>query len=183
MKGIVFTEFLDMVDDTFGIEITEEIIQQSPTLCTGGAYTAVGTYPHEEIVGMVVALSKTTNTPVPNLIEAFGKHLFGALAKSHPHFLTKASNLFDFLDLIEQYIHIEVKKLYPDAQLPSFETLSKDVHKMEMMYHSERSMADLAVGLISGAAEKYNEEVSISLADQTSEQNGKQVKITIEHCS
>ena len=179
MKGIVFTEFLEMVDDTFGIEVTEEIIQQSPTLSTGGAYTAVGTYPHEEIVAMVIALSKATQTPVPVLIEAFGKHLFGALAKSHPEFLDKAQNLFDFLDLIENYIHIEVKKLYPDAQLPNFETISKAEHSIEMIYRSERSMADLAVGLIQGASEKFGEPVDVTLEDQTSEQNGKQVKITV----
>ena len=180
MKGVVFIEFLEMVDEVFGLEITEEIIKESPTLSTGGAYTSVGTYPHEEIVGMVVALSKATKIPVPDLIETFGKHLFVALANSHPEFVENASDLFDFLNRIEEHIHVEVRKLYPDARLPHFQTMLKTNKRMEMLYRSERSMADLAVGLIQGAAERYQESVKVDLEDLSTEKSGKQVKITIE---
>jgi len=67
MKGIVFTEFMDMVDDKFGMDVTETIVQASD-LPSGGAYTAVGTYDHAEIVSLVVNLSKSTNIEVPVLI-------------------------------------------------------------------------------------------------------------------
>ncbi len=172
MKGVV--------DDVFGLEVTEEVIKESPTLSTGGAYTSVGTYPHHEIISMVVALSKATKVPVPDLVETFGKHLFGVLANGHPEFVENASDLFDFLNSIEEHIHVEVRKLYPDAQLPNFDTLLKTNKRMEMLYRSERSMADLAVGLIHGAAERYNEAVVVNLEDVSSEKDGKQVKITIE---
>lgn len=46
MKGIIFTEFLDMVDEQFGFEVTEHIIEKAKhQLSTGGSYSAVGTYP------------------------------------------------------------------------------------------------------------------------------------------
>ena len=41
MKGIVFTEFLEMVEDQ-----------------SGGAYTSVGTYDHNEIFRLVNCLSE-----------------------------------------------------------------------------------------------------------------------------
>ena len=45
MKGIVFTEFLEMVEDKFSADMVDDIIDDCD-LASGGAYTAVGTYPH-----------------------------------------------------------------------------------------------------------------------------------------
>lgn len=39
MKGIVFREFIDMVESTFGEDISDEIIEESD-LPSGGSYTA-----------------------------------------------------------------------------------------------------------------------------------------------
>ena len=64
MKGIVFTEFLEMVEDRFSLDMVDDLIDDCD-LPSGGVYTAVGTYSHEEIVALVsayhnVALSSTT---------------------------------------------------------------------------------------------------------------------------
>ena len=75
MKGIVFTEFMEMVDTEFGIQTTENIIAKS-NLANGGAYTSVGTYPHSELVTLVVNLGKEKEIPVSNLLEHFGGYLF-----------------------------------------------------------------------------------------------------------
>ena len=40
MKGIVFSEFIDMVDDKFSIEMSERLIDEVE-LPSGGAYTTV----------------------------------------------------------------------------------------------------------------------------------------------
>ena len=42
MKGIVFTEFLEMVEAQFGLDTVDAIIENSD-LPSRGAYTAVGT--------------------------------------------------------------------------------------------------------------------------------------------
>ena len=71
MKGMVFTEFLEMVEDQFGWEIAEDIVEES-NLPSGGAYTSVGTYDHNEMVSMVVALSEKTGLDIPTLLKAYG---------------------------------------------------------------------------------------------------------------
>ena len=43
MLGIVFTEFFDLVDEAFGEEILDDIIDMA-NLSNDGAYTAVGRY-------------------------------------------------------------------------------------------------------------------------------------------
>ena len=52
MKGIIFTEFLEMVEEKFGYEVVDEIISKSE-LKSNGIYTSVGTYAREEMMVLV----------------------------------------------------------------------------------------------------------------------------------
>ncbi len=67
MKGLVFTEFLDMVEQRFSADMVDDIIEASD-LPSGGAYTAVGTYSHSEIVALVQQLAIRTGIAVPDLL-------------------------------------------------------------------------------------------------------------------
>lgn len=161
MKGIVFTEFLSMVESSHGLDMVDDIIEKSD-LPSGGAYTAVGTYPHTEIVSLVCNLSNEISTPVPDLLQAFGTHLFHRLAKSYPDFVKKTNDPLDFLEQVETYIHVEVRKLYPDAELPSFDcSRPNSPNQLHMVYHSVRHMEDVCEGLIKGSLEHFNTQAKI----------------------
>lgn len=160
MKGIVFTEFLEMVEQKFGYATVEKIIQNSK-LPNDGAYTSVGTYNFSEMGALVHHLHKETNIPIAELLEVFGAYFFNFLAANYLHFLNRSDSLFEFLDSIHNHIHIEVKKLYPDAELPAFETIEMTKLKMVMNYTSERKLGDFAKGLLTKSAEHFNEDVTI----------------------
>jgi hypothetical protein len=155
MKGMVFTEFMDMVEDVFSVDILEDIIEKS-NLPNDGAYTAVGTYDHEEIVRMTANLSQAVDIPVPTLLEVFGKHLFGRFSARYPKFFEGINDPFEFLKNIDNYIHVEVRKLYPDAELPRFYHEQKSANELTMYYMSSRHFEDLAVGLISGCLAHFD---------------------------
>jgi hypothetical protein len=121
MKGIIFTEFLDMVEKKFSIDTVDKIIESS-NLASGGSYTSVGTYPHTEMAELVVNLGRETGIPVKDLLIAFGNYLFNRLAVLYPSFVVFENGLLFFLESIENHIHIQVRKLYPDAELPQFNT-------------------------------------------------------------
>lgn len=149
MKGVVFTEFMEMVEQRFSADMLDDIIEDAQ-LPSGGAYTAVGTYPHEEMVALVVALSARSGAAVPDLLRAFGEYLFGRFAQGYPGFFKGQNDAFSFLAGIENVIHAEVRKLYPDAELPSFEVEYHDDRRLEIVYSSGRHFEDLAEGLILG---------------------------------
>ncbi len=176
MKGIVFTEFIEMVEQQFGYELIDDLLTETD-LPSGGAYTAIGTYSHHEIVALVVGLSKKLNTPVPAILHLFGEHLFKAFVKNYGHFFSHTTDVFDFLESIENYIHVEVRKLYPDAELPRFATKKIGDHTLEMIYQSERSMGDLAEGLIAACLEHFKEKATISRT--TLEEGGKRERFLI----
>ena len=109
MKGIVFTEFLELVEDKFGLGVVQRVIDECE-LDTDGVYTSVGTYSHKDMFKMVGKLSEIKGIPNPELLNIYGEYFFNTLSKDYPQFMEK-SNLFGFLDSIEKYIHPEVLKL------------------------------------------------------------------------
>ena len=159
MKGMVFTEFLEMVETKFSADMVDDIIDDANPV-SGGAYTAVGTYHHQELVDMVVALSKRTEIPVPTLVKVFGEHVFGVFARSFPQFFEGVPDALTFLSGIEDIIHVEVLKLYPDAQLPKFDC-AREGNQLILVYHSDRHFADLAEGLMTGCGQYFAETLKI----------------------
>lgn len=172
MKGVVFTELLKMVEESHGFDMVDTIIEKSD-LPSGGAYTAVGTYDHTEAVSLVVNLSKETDVAVPELLKAFGEYLFNTLATSYPQFIERADNALDFLEQVEDYIHVEVRKLYPDAELPTFScSRPHSPDELHMTYESGRHLEDLCEGLIRGSLKKFNSNATIK---REALENGKEL--------
>jgi hypothetical protein len=52
-------------------------------------------------------------------------------------------------------------KLYPDAQLPRFETEHHSTHRLVLIYHSSRHFEDLAEGLIDGCIAHFGENIEL----------------------
>lgn len=164
MKGMVFTELMDLVDARFGPEVLEQTLDAAGS---SGSYTAVGSYPHQEIVAIVLALSARTGVPVPTLLTVFGEHLFLRFTQLYPEFFAEGMDTFAFLQTIEEHVHLEVRKLYPDAELPTFTTAIQPDGALEMVYRSRRAMGDLALGLINGAVVHFGESISVHREDQS----------------
>lgn len=169
MKGVVFTVFLEMVEEKFGIDTVDTIIDGAD-LPSNGAYTAVGTYPHTEMVSLLVELEKSVSIPIPDLLRVYGEHLFGKLATGYPALLEGCAGSRDLLLKLDGVIHVEVQKLYPDAELPRFQATDLPDGRLQMHYMSDRHMEDLAEGLLTGCFKHFGEEVQVEreiLEDKT----------------
>ncbi len=164
MKGIIFTEFLTFVANFWGEDMVDDIIDAS-ALPSGGAYTSVGTYDHREMVSLLKALSTRSQCSADDLMQRFGFHLADRFAMLFPDFFHRSDSFFEFLASIDDYIHVEVQKLYPDAELPSFDVLQTEGPQMMMRYRSSRKMEALAEGLILGCARQFRRAILIEKSD------------------
>ena len=176
MKGIVFAEFLEMVESNFGLETVDAIIENSD-LPSGGAYTSVGTYEFSEMLQLVTQLSTITKIPINDLLYTFGLYLFDSLAKAHPEVVSSYKNPLSLLYSIEDHIHVQVKKLYPDAELPTFKILERLDHSLTMIYSSSRGLYALAHGLIKKTFEHFQKEVNVEM--QLLNEQGTEVKFVV----
>ncbi|MFO1036097.1 MAG: heme NO-binding domain-containing protein [Geminicoccaceae bacterium] len=164
MRGVIFTEFLDYVAASSGEDAVDRMLDACP-LASGGAYTSVGRYDHKEMLTLVGYLSEQTGLPAGELCHVFGAHLFGRFADRYARFFRPGDTALDFLARVETHIHTEVRKLYPDAELPQFDCERPDGDTLVMTYRSTRPMADCAHGLIDGTIAYFGETIDVARQD------------------
>lgn len=177
MKGVVFTEFLEMIESRYSLEVLDEVVR-SAALPSGGGYTSIGTYPPQEMQSLVTQLSRVTGKPAAELLNEFGRHLLQRFTQMFPQFFLSSQSAFGFLERVEDFIHLEVKKLYPDAELPSFECQRRGDSELTMLYRSPRGLSDLAEGLMRGCIEHFGEQIDIHKQDLAGG-TGKAVRFTL----
>ena len=176
MKGIVFTEFLDLVEEKFGLEMVDRIITAS-TLDSEGIYTAVGTYSFSEMLQLLGHLSENTGISIDNLLLVYAEHFFSVIKKSYPGLLETYKDPIEMISSIENHIHVEVRKIYPDAELPSFEVVDKTNDSLILIYKSSRAMHHFGLGLMNKTFEHFNSEATILL--EKLKDDGTEVKFVI----
>jgi hypothetical protein len=163
MKGLIFTVFLEMVEEKYGYTVADEIVN-SNQLASGGVYTSVGTYDHMELFKLIESLSNITGKDKNEILKNYGEYAFGVFAGKYSGMLREINNLFDFLESIETYIHVEVLKLYPDAELPKFESERKGDNILILKYFSKRKMGSFAEGLIISSIKHFKAKAELSTA-------------------
>jgi hypothetical protein len=119
MKGIVFTEFIEMVEQQFSPFVANRLLDESE-LASGGAYTSVGTYDYRELITLVNKLSEISGLTTSVLIKTYGNYLFGRFLDIYPSFFNRITSAQEFIASVDDIVHLEVLKLYPDAELPHF---------------------------------------------------------------
>ncbi len=162
MLGMIYTEYLNMVETAFGVDIADEMIEQSlPNLPSKAIYTAVGNYSHKEIIVLVSCLSELTKIEVTDLVKTFGEHLFGRFHVRYPEMFNVNDNAFTFLEKVEGYIHVKVASIYPLAELPSFRCHRRSDTVLVMDYRSQRPFATLAHGMILGCLSYFGQTATV----------------------
>ena len=99
MKGNVFTEFTEIVEQKFPTNVANRLLDEGD-LPSGGIYTAVGTYQHQKMVSMIVRLLEISGLLIPALIKTFGIYLFGRFHTLYSTFFEGVPSALDFLTTI-----------------------------------------------------------------------------------
>lgn len=159
MKGAIFNFLAEMVEEKFGLEAWDALLSK---LDLDGIYVSTETYPDEELFSLVQAAHEATGIDTTELIRTFGTYSFAKFQQLHPDFCNPDFSLKEFLLTVDNVIHVEVKKLHPDALLPSFEYDQETDNELIMYYSSPRKLCMLAEGLIAGAAQFYQTDYELT---------------------
>ena len=176
MKGIVFTEFLDLVEEKFGLEMVDDIISQSK-LESEGVYTSIGTYSFSELLQLLQNLQTKTGISIDNLLLIYGEHFFSVIETNYKDLLSSYNDPIEMLASIENHIHVEVRKIYTDAELPTFIIKEKTKKTLILIYKSSRSMHHFGLGLMNKTFEHFNSKATIIL--EKIKRDGTEVKFII----
>lgn len=164
MKGIVFVELLKMAEDLVGEAAVDAVLDSTP-LSSGGAFTAVGDYPCSDLIALVQAFSRATTVPGDELQRRFGHWMMDAFKTYYPGFFETKPDVMAMLEAIEGEVHVEVRKIYPNAELPTFATERIAPDALRMDYSSSRPLVPFCQGLIEGCVGHFGVAASVAARD------------------
>jgi len=162
MKGIVYNILENLIVEKFGDEVMEEIYDETEFTSDVPPFVGPETYPSSDLLLVVASLSQKTNLPVGDLVYEFGKYMFPVLAGKYPVFLEDMDTPLEFLKSVHEIIHIEVKKLFEDANPPTVMIEELTSNRAKVYYRSERKLCRLLEGLLEGVADHFDQNVSYS---------------------
>jgi len=173
MLGMVFCELLEMIEQRFSFDVADAVLARAGL---AGSWTAVGNYDDAELVAVVVALSAETGVPVPDLLRAYGHHLFGVFRDRYAQFMAPHGSALAFFGVLESHVHTEVRKLYPTARPPLFELIARDDGRHVLDYRSSRGLAAFAHGLVEASLSHFGEDAAALAMEDLSEGAGTHVR-------
>jgi hypothetical protein len=154
MKGIVFNLLEEVVIRNYGDDTWDELLTRTGL---DGAYTSLGSYPDEHVGELVGAASGMLGLTAGEVLRWFGQEAMPLLAARYPVFFSSQTSTRPFLLSVNGIIHPEVRKIYPGADVPTFEFRDGLDGRLMMAYRSPRRLCALAQGFAEGAAAHYGE--------------------------
>jgi hypothetical protein len=158
MKGIIFNLVEEVVTESYGEDTWDSLLDAAEL---DGSYTSLGSYPDADLFALVGAASTALGVPPEQVVRTLGEGAIPLLAERFPEFFQPHPGTRPFLLTLNDIIHAEVRKLYPDADLPEFEFDSSGEDELTLTYRSARQLCALAEGFIVGTARHYGESVAI----------------------
>lgn len=158
MKGVIFNIIEQAIVAEHGDEVWDALLDDAGV---DGSYTALGDYPDDELFRLVAAGSAALGVAERELIRHLGRTSLLALSKRYPQFFTPHGEALSFVLTINDVIHPEVRKLHRAATPPWFDFEMTAQGGLRVGYHSARRLCDLAEGMLIGAADYYDESVTI----------------------
>ena len=160
MKGILFNLAEEVVEQAYGADTWERIIDASQV---SGAYTTLGNYPDEEFSKIIGGAVEVLGASEAMVVSSIAEGALPLLSDRYPDFFSGHSSARSFVLTLNEIIHPEVRKLYPGVDVPEFAfTDGGPDGELMVGYQSQRQLCALAEGFIRGAATRFGETVVIT---------------------
>ncbi|HVL81928.1 MAG TPA: heme NO-binding domain-containing protein [Actinomycetota bacterium] len=158
MKGIIFNLLEHVVVRDHGEQMWDAILDDAGV---DGVYTAVGTYPDEELGSLVQASAERLGSTRQDIQRWLGREAFPELVDRYPVFFDGHSSARSFILTLNDVIHPEVRKLFPGAYAPTFRFDDSRPDELRLTYDSYRRMCFFAEGLVEGTANHFKEDLGV----------------------
>jgi len=157
MKGVLFNVVEDVVTEAMSADAWDDVVDESGV---SGAYTSLGDYPDAELVSLVGATASAASLTETETLQLSGRLGFKHLVSRAPHLLDGIDGWREVLGALDDIIHPEVRKIYPDADVPGFEAVAEG-NALLVTYVSKRGLCALADGLVLGCGEWFETPLAV----------------------
>ncbi len=160
MKGVVFTEFLEMVEKTYGLETLDFVLEKSE-LKSEGIYTAIGDYEIDEFFTLLDNLVLKTKESKNEILYEYGGYICNYLEKNYSDLFKIFNEPLAMLAKLDEYFISQLRKHYPNEDIPSYDVVDRTKDSLTIIYSSQRWLYKFAVAFIERAFKYFKLEANI----------------------
>ena len=168
MKGVIFVEFLEMVESYYGNEVVDRIVAVTNAK-PDRVYCVHDSYSPDEIICLIEAVSSEVDILASDLMKLFGEHLFRRFVILYSSSFALRSDVFDVLENLEHDLQSKSPSLDPEWELPDFKTHRVSSEILQVSLHSRIKTPEVALGLLRGCQKYFHEELEVEIKSNNSD--------------
>ncbi len=159
MHGIVHAEFREYVVQTLGSEGWARSVDRAGL--AGRTYSPNASYPDEELLALVLAVSHISGEPLDAVLTSFGRAIVPALLTTYAAFVDQRWDAADVLEHVERVVHRTIRLQDPEATPPYLTAERRAADEVLIRYTSPRRLCAFGKGLVHGLASHYGRSATI----------------------
>ena len=160
MHGMIHTELRKFVVENYNEETWEIILTKAGL--SGKKYLTMQNYSDKETLAIVGAAVEVSGIPLEDLLETFGKFIAPDLIRMYRALVNPSWKTKEFLLNIEGTMHKAVRDRNVGAKPPVLYFRDIGDNKLHFIYNSSRKLTPVAIGIMKGVAEQYDETITVS---------------------
>ena len=124
MRGLFFTQYLEMIERMFDLNTVDLILISMRS--SDGAYTASAEYPAGDFIELLHCSSRWTGLKIDDLGKLFGIEVMMYLYHRNPNMFEGYSSPFDCLEKLNLLLAESLDHLNPQQSNPEFDVRSEN---------------------------------------------------------
>jgi predicted hydrocarbon binding protein len=159
MHGLILVQLQKFAQQAIGPAQWREALAKSKLENT--AYSAALAYDDSDAFELVNLAAQTLQIPIDEVLESFGRFLATELLRLYQRVIKPEWATLDIIENTETLIHSAVRASNPGASPPVLDAIRISEDELQLLYSSNRKLCKLAIGIIKGLADHYQELIEI----------------------
>ena len=159
MHGLILVNLQKFAQQSLGPEEWRSALSKSGL--DRNSFSAGSVYEDRQALELIVLAAETLNVPVDEVVEMFGRFLSAELIRLYQRVIKPHWRTLDIIENTETFIHSAVRVGNPGALPPVLDAIRLSENELQLLYSSDRKLCKLAIGIIKGLADHFQEVIEI----------------------
>ncbi len=160
MHGPIFLQLQKFAQQSIGAEQWRAILAEAGL--DKEIFSAARIYDDKQLLDLVALAAKSLNANIDDVVESFGRYIASELLRLYQRVVKPEWKTLDIIENTETFIHSAVRVANPGAAPPVLDAVRLSPNDLQLIYSSDRKLCRLAIGIMKGLADHFQETIEIS---------------------
>ncbi|MBU6237791.1 MAG: heme NO-binding domain-containing protein [Planctomycetes bacterium] len=159
MHGLIFLQLQKFAQQSIGAEQWRTILAEAGL--DKEIFSVARIYDDKQLLDLVALAAKSLNANIDDVVESFGRYIASELLRLYQRVVKPEWKTLDIIENTETFIHSAVRVANPGAAPPVLDAVRLSPNDLQLIYSSDRKLCRLAIGIIKGLADHFQETIEI----------------------